>query len=207
MRFSSSWICCSTSSMGCHSCRVAIRVTAAKPLHTPTVVLGPFPQTSSWPPRFPLPVAPDRAMYAVTGSAIRLPVPLQPGRVRATTPVPRYKRWRSPISLNWPLVRVTASWEVRSPRVAGDLAGVHSNLKERKNASAAKAAAEKHSRAGAAQPSTVSACHLCRVEKIFPSPHETGNHRSRYPARYNSASQPPWSSGAWHTRGTLLSYE
>jgi hypothetical protein len=42
-----------------------------------------------------------------TGSAIRLPVPLQPGRVRATTPVPRYKRWRLLID-NQPLVRVTA---------------------------------------------------------------------------------------------------
>src|SRR5579864_434169 len=46
-------------------------------------------------------------MIKSTGSTIRLPVPLQPGRVRATTPVPRYKRWRL-LTVNQPLVRVTA---------------------------------------------------------------------------------------------------
>src|SRR6476661_1691220 len=66
----------------------------------------------------PAPSLPDstRARFAAHaphydqeyGVGYRLPVPLQPGRVFEATPVPRCKRWRSSISINWPLVRVTA---------------------------------------------------------------------------------------------------
>ena len=88
--------------------RVCIKRVAALRTH-----LRPFTSFSRPLHHFPLQLAlisprMPHTMIKSTGSAIRLPVPLQPGRVRATTPVPRYKRWRSPMSINRPLVRVTA---------------------------------------------------------------------------------------------------
>jgi len=124
----------------------------------------------------PAPSLPDstRARFAAHaphydqeyGVGYRLPVPLQPGRVFEATPVPRCKRWRSSISINWPLVRVTA--RETSPlyflRVLQDI--VLQNIVYRTSANLRRQNAEKsppvNNTAAECAVSTPNYCHLGR---------------------------------------------